>query len=441
MPATEPAPESASAEVTSANLTAGGVTAPVLGAGRLATLQHRDFRLLLTMQLASSMRQPTLFITQAWYVNTVAPEGQRVLLLGVLAALRGAAFLGYVLFGGTFADRFPRVRVLAISHVVGFASVLVVGSLLFVPAVERGDGLWLPVMLLLFASFGLMTGQDQPTRTAMVRDAVPEALLSRAITQHQMAMSLGVVAAPLAGQSVETLGFGATYLIAGLGHVVVLVALRGISTRTASDPDATRASVLSNLGEGVAVLRANPVVRWVVFTNWAVTALGMSVMGILVAAWVSDILELDALGWGFMVVTWGAGGVVASSWLNWRGDVRHLGWWFLGAGVLMGLGVVAFGLSRVVVFAFLFNAVVGMSYQLILTWGVTIVQRQVPNRLLGRVTGLLLLAGGLMQIAGLAMGAVAQVVGLEIVYPAAGSAIVVVMVLVTLRQRPLRRLD
>jgi hypothetical protein len=82
-----------------------------------------------------------------------------------------------------------------------------------------------------------------------------------------------------------------------------------------------------------------------------------------------------------------------------------------------------------------------MSYQLILTWGVTIVQRQVPNRLLGRVTGLLLLAGGLMQIAGLAMGAVAQVVGLEIVYPAAGSAIVVVMVLVTLRQRPLRRLD
>jgi hypothetical protein len=142
-----------------------------------------------------------------------------------------------------------------------------------------------------------------------------------------------------------------------------------------------------------------------------------------------------------MVVTWGAGGVVASSWLNWRGDVRHLGWWFLGAGVLMGLGVVAFGLSRVVVFAFLFNAVVGMSYQLILTWGVTIVQRQVPNRLLGRVTGLLLLAGGLMQIAGLAMGALAQAVGLEVVYPAAGSAIVIVMLLVALRQRPLRRLD
>jgi hypothetical protein len=82
-----------------------------------------------------------------------------------------------------------------------------------------------------------------------------------------------------------------------------------------------------------------------------------------------------------------------------------------------------------------------MSYQLILTWGVTIVQRQVPNRLLGRVTGLLLLAGGLMQIAGLAMGALAQAVGLEVVYPAAGSAIVIVMLLVALRQRPLRRLD
>ena len=158
-----------------------------------------------------------LFITQAWYVNTVAPESQRVLLLGVLAALRGVVFLAYVLFGGTFADKFPRTRVLAISHIAGLASVLVVGGLLFIPAAEQGDGLWLPVMFLFFTSFGLMNAQDQPTRTAMVRDSVPESLLSTAITQHQMAMSFGVIAALGAGFSIETLGFGTTYLIAGPG--------------------------------------------------------------------------------------------------------------------------------------------------------------------------------------------------------------------------------
>lgn len=413
-------------------------TAP---SGRLATFEHRDFRLLIVMQLASSMRQPTLFITQAWYVTTVAPDGQEVWLLGLLGALRGIAFLTYVLFGGTFADRFPRVTVLAASHAVGLTSVLFVGGLLLISPVADGDGPWLWIMLLLFASFGLMTAQDQPTRTAMVRDSVPEHLLSRAITQHQMAMSFGVLAAPLAGLSIEGFGFGVTYLLAGLGHLVVLVALRGISTRTASDPGAVRESVMTNLQAGISVLRENPVVRWTVFTNWAVTALGMSVMGILIAAWIDQILELDAAGWGFMVVTWGAGGVIASLWLSWRGDIRHMGAWFLGAGLLMGLGVVAFGLSRTVALAFFFNGVVGLAYQLILTWGVTIVQRQVPNRYLGRVMGLLLLAGGLMQIAGLGVGLLARWLGLELVYPLAGVGIVIYMALLTWRQQPLRRLD
>jgi hypothetical protein len=94
-----------------------------------------------------------------------------------------------------------------------------------------------------------------------------------------------------------------------------------------------------------------------------------------------------------------------------------------------------------VLLAFFFNGVVGMSYQFILTWGITIVQREVPNRLLGRVTGLLLLAGGLMQIAGLGAGLLAGWLGLELVYPLAGAAIIAYIALVTLRQRPLRQLD
>ncbi len=142
-----------------------------------------------------------------------------------------------------------------------------------------------------------------------------------------------------------------------------------------------------------------------------------------------------------MAVTWGVGGLIASVWLSWRGDVHHMGAWFLGAGLLMGVGTFAFGLSRLIVLAFLFNGVVGMSYQLLLTWGVTIVQREVPNRLLGRVTGLLLLAGGLMQIAGLVVGVLAQILGIELVYPLAGLGICLFVVLLTWRQRPLRQLD
>ncbi|PKB56535.1 MAG: hypothetical protein BZY69_01265 [SAR202 cluster bacterium Casp-Chloro-G1] len=407
--------------------------------GRLATLQHRDFRLLLFMQLTSSMREPTLFITQAWYVNEAAAESQRLLMLGLLSGLRGAAFLSYTLFGGTFADRFPRTRVLTISHIVGLASVLIVGGLLTFPAVSNGEGPWLLVMLVMFASFGLISGQDQPTRSAMIRDSVPAHLLTRAITQHQLVMSLALlIVAPLAGLSVERLGFATTYLIAGLGHVAVLLALTRISSRLASDPDAARESVLSNLRAGIAVLRTDAVVRWTVLSTWGVTALGLSVMGGLISAWVSEILDLDASGWGVLVVFWGIGGIVASLWLSVRSDVRHIGAGFLVACVLIGVAVLGFSLSRIVIAAFLFNGMVGFSHQLVLTFSTTLVQRQVPNRLLGRVTGLLMLAGGLMQIAGLGAGLLAQALGLEVVYSAAGISIIVLMLVIAARQRPLR---
>ncbi len=67
--------------------------------GPLAPLGLHDFRLLFLMQLVSGIRWPMQIFAQSWYVNTVAPEDQR-LLLGLLSTLQGLAYLGYILFGG-----------------------------------------------------------------------------------------------------------------------------------------------------------------------------------------------------------------------------------------------------------------------------------------------------------------------------------------------------
>ncbi len=406
--------------------------------GRLATLTYPDFRWLLFMQFTATMGQPMVFLTQAWYVAVTAPEGQRVFSLGVLSALRGTAFLGYALFGGTFADRFPRTTVLAISHIVALASVLLVGSLLFVPAVLQGEGPWLWVMLLLFSSFGLIDGQDQPTRTAMIRDTVPASLLGRAVTQHQFVLSLALLSsAPLVGLSIDLLGFGPAYLLASVGHVSVLLAITRMPATPAADPEASSQSVVSNLRDGIGVMRADRVVRWTILSFWIVMALGLSVMVGLIAVWAREVLDLGASGWGIMIVFWGAGGILASVWLNWRADLTRTGAWYLASCALMGLAVLSFGLSRVVIVAFLFNGLVGLSQQLVLILSLTLVQRRVPNRVMGRVTGLLMLAGGMMQLAALIVGGIAQVVGIELVYPAAGVAILILTALVVLRQRPL----
>src|SRR5690606_9767556 len=128
------------------------------------------------------------------------------------------------------------------------------------------------------------------------------------------------------GLAIERLGFATTYLASGVGHVVVLAAALAMrAPSAAADPEARGEAVLQNLRAGFAVLRDDPVVRWTVYLTWLVLAAGLSVMGILIAAWVRDVLGLDAAGWGWMALFWGLGGITASSWLVWRGEYRHKG--------------------------------------------------------------------------------------------------------------------
>ena len=289
----------------------------------------------------------------------------------------------------------------------------------------------------------LINAQDMPTRSAMIADTVPPAIVTSAVTLFHMALAITLLlGAPVTGWVVDHLGFAVSYLIASSGHVAVLVVIaRMRAGRKAADPDARMESVRSNMREGLRYLRQDAAVRWIVILTWAVFTAGISVMGLLIAAWVDDILALGATGWGLMMVTWGAGGVLVSATLTARGEYGHKGPLFLAAALGFGLTVIGFGLSRSLAAAFFFNGVAGGMHQLLLIVSIASLQNVVPNRLLGRVLALLLLAQGTAQVAGLGVGAIGQLVGLELLYPAAGLVVVLITVAAAASQRPLRALD
>src|SRR5262249_44790987 len=120
----------------------------------LRVLANRDLRLLFLLQFVGGIRQPMQFFAQAWYVNTVAPEHLRVLLLGVLSSLQGIAYLVYILFGGALADRVRRRTMLIVTHLLGLACLIGTGALLLLPAAAQGQGPWLWVMMVVFTEFG-----------------------------------------------------------------------------------------------------------------------------------------------------------------------------------------------------------------------------------------------------------------------------------------------
>ncbi len=401
------------------------------------------FRILALTQLVVGLTQPILFFTQGWWVNQASPAGQEVVYLGLLGASRGVIFLLYVMVGGAVADRFPRRRVLRISASSAVILILCIDALLWVPAIRGGEGFALPLMIALFATFGLMVAQDMPTRTSMVREALPDQLVGGGIAFFQLALSGALIfAAPFAGWSMERFGIPATYIF-GVGGPAGVLLLSLLLPRDvgAADPEASRVSILANVRDGVHVLRDEPVVRWVVLLTWISTASALSVMGVLVAAWVDRVLGMDAAGWGRMAIFWGVGSLVAAMFLTARILTRRRGMFFLGASFMLGAAVLGFSLSRSLPFVYLFNGLAGTALMAFNIAGLSIVQAIVPNRYMGRVTGLLLLGNGLMQVLALGVGLMAGLVGLESVYVAAGSVILGATVLVALTQRPLRTLD
>ena len=417
--------------------------APSLPTGRLAPLAFRDFRLLCATQLAGGIRGPMLFIVQAWYVNVTAPEDQRLVLLGLLATLRGAAFLGYVLFGGVLADRYPRRTMLLVAHVAALLFVGGTGALLYLPGASTGDGAWLPVMMLLFAASGLINAQDLPTRTALVSEAVPPALVTRAVTLFQLAWSVSLlISGPLTGLAIDHLGFGTTYLIAASTHAWLLLAVVPLAIgRVAADPDAARDSVLRNLRDGLDYLGSHAGVRWTVFTTWGAIGIGITVMGVLMAAWLDDILGLGATGWGVMQLFWGGGGLLSMSWLAARRGPQRSGWLLLISALILGGSVLAFSLSRVVVLSFILGGFAGGAFQTVRVTGTAIAQTEVPPELRGRVLGLLIVANGLAGALGVPAGLLAQLVGIEALFTGGGVVLLGLAIGVTLTQRQLRDID
>jgi len=412
-------------------------------AGRGGPLANPDFRWLCLTQLATGLRMPMTFMTQTWYVASAAPESRKVLLLGLLATLNGIAFLSYVLFGGAFADRFPRRLTLYIAHGVAFTAAATTGLLLLLPGASEGQGAWLPFFMVTFSLFGVINAQDLPARTAMIRDVVLPSNLTSAVTIFQLAFAVTMVGAGLlAGFLIERLGFAPAYLVASSWHLVILFALwRMRLVETAADPEASSQSVIANVREGWRHLETDAAVRWTILVTWVGVAAGVSVMGILVAAWVSEVLDLDAQGWGWLQMGWGLGGALGAATLASRGEYGRKGLLFLGVTLLFGACVLGFGLSRAVVVAWLFNAMAGGAFQLMRVLGIAIVQSSVPNRLLGRVMGLLILAQGIAQASGLLFGTLGQAIGLELLFPLAGVGVMALALGVFAAQKPLRHLN
>lgn len=406
--------------------------------GTFDALRFPDFRLLWFGMLSSSAVLPLQFFVQAWFVQTHADRDVRLLLLGVLGAVRGTAGLGFNLFGGALADRMDRRRLLFVTQ---WAGLIVAGltGFLFIADPLPEAALFLALFCLFFA-IGAVSAVDGPARLAMIPELVKPRYLTNAVALNSTAMQIAIpISVFFSGVFIERLGLGVTYLLSTGSYLVSLGTLWLMRYRGGA-ADRRSLSMLDNIREGLSYATREPTVLWVLIITFVTTGFGFPVMVTLASAWFDQVLGLNAEGWSRIAVFWGVFALAASLALASLGDFRNKGKVFLISGTGYGLAIVAFGLSRWLPAVALANGAVGALGTVSVVTGTAVLQAIVPNQYLGRVMSLSMMSMGFAQVNGLSMGALAQGIGLETMVPLVGGLIALTVLAMALAVPRLRRL-
>src|ERR1700744_1866087 len=94
-----------------------------------AVLRHRDFRLLFWGQAVSSLGSNAVGVAMAIYITRATGSATD---LGLILAAQTVPLVALVLFGGVWADRLPRHRVMIASDLIRCASQAVLAVLILV---------------------------------------------------------------------------------------------------------------------------------------------------------------------------------------------------------------------------------------------------------------------------------------------------------------------
>jgi MFS family permease len=388
-----------------------------LGLGRrprgdgLAAVLRGPFGLLWTGQSISLLGDGVFLVAFTWQVAVV---WERPALLGGLLAIRVSAELVALASAGWIVDRIPRRTSIMVSDA---ARALV---LLGLAVAMEGRGGQEATLAALVATYGLLTGLFRPALIAYLPQVVRPGRLAAANAAIALSAQTSLVLGPAIGAGLVGLGSAATALrLDALSFLVAAVCTIPLPGPAPSPSGAGR------LAQAIEGFRTASRVTWVGGTIllFSMANLAMITAQRLALPKAAEQRYGQLGGYGVVLVAIGAGAIAAALFTSRAAPPARPGRSAYAGVLLLGVATGAFGLVRGVVAAALVGLTFGFGQQLFELLWTTGLQRNVPGRLLGRVSAVDQLGSFLFLPASFAFGGLlVQAVRPEVVLLASGAA-------------------
>ncbi|MDP2731435.1 MAG: MFS transporter [Dehalococcoidales bacterium] len=343
-----------------------------------SSLRYRDYRLIWLGSWAEHIGEMMENMAIAWLMMKLTGSPYYT---GLLIVARTAPLLPFALAGGVVTDRVDR-RKLLIFCLLGGASVSIT---LFILAFSGLIAWW--HLLVAAGLSGMLTGFNHPARGAIVPNVVPRHELMNAIALDTISVRSAALIAAIAG-GILISQFG-TSVVFGARAIGVVVAIQWLfmAKVPATPVEASERTPWHNLGEGLKYTGTSALVS-VLLGLFALRQFSQEMPEVFMPFFAADILQIGAIGFGFLKAALGLGSVVGLFTVASLGNFRYKGWLVIITGILMGLFISAFALSTWVLLSLAFLIVASTLGTVMENVSRAALQSIIPDQMRGRIMSL-----------------------------------------------------
>ena len=297
--------------------------------------RHRDFRLMWIGACVSTTGTFVQQFAQSWLVYDLT---KNAFYLGLDLFLGQLPIMLFSLFGGVFADRMDRTRMLLYSQYIQMTCAFALAILFYTHTVQ----VWHIFVLSFLVGCGQSFGG--PAYSALLPTLVEGKDLSNAIAMNSIQFNLARVLGPMLGGLAYT-ALGATWCFSlnGISYLAVIVSLFMIHVKFV--PPTSRESVLKSMNEGIRFIRQREGLAALVVLAFCTTLLGFSLTGFLPVI-VQTIFHGGPKTYELLLVFSGAGSVTGGLIVAAMERLKGQGHVALLSLLVLGVAIAGFALSH-----------------------------------------------------------------------------------------------
>ncbi len=405
-----------------------------------AALLHRDFRVLWFGACTSSIGTWMQSLAENWLVLSLTGSA---FFLGLDAFLQQLPIMLFTLIGGVFADRYDRRQTLMSSQWVQLTCAGTLALLVYFHVVQ----IW-HILALSFLT-GCAQAFGGPAYQSLIPSLVGTKDLTNAIALNSIQFNVARMVGPLlAGATLaafkhwgvpDMTAFAACFSLNALSFLVVIVALMSLHIKHL--PAIHTQRMMDELRHGLSFVRKEPSIRALMVLGAATTFLGLPMMTLL-PVFAKNVFGSDVEGYSRLLAFSGAGAVVGSMVVAWRGRFPRMGLSTLLVEVVFGVLLTLVAMSRSLHLTYLLLFVTGIALMIAISTIMSLVQLIAPDNMRGRVMSIYLVAfrGG-MPLGALVSGYFASISSAPTVLVINGVLLTIVSIYFLLRNKEIRALE